>query len=236
MESYESLLKRTAYQQENLLIDDSDFTPSDGLREKVNVENALKPFYGDTTVFDLDEAVKESITSIQKKLYSLNEECFCVRLASSTLHMTLHDLSASPSLEGVRKQTADNEASLLRKREESPLPCQTIRMKTNYVCDSVKTSLVLNLLPENAEEWLKLASLYEWVDEIRPLKRDLYPHITLAYYNYYGFSGESLKKLKKTVLELNQTHFDLTLYTSKLYYQRFTDMNTYRNVFPLVKR
>ena len=94
---------------------------------------------------------------------------------------------------------------------------------------------MLNVLPETPGDWAKLALLYEWVDEVRPLPPDrkLYPHITLAYYNHDGFSAESMSKLKKTVLELNQTGFAFTIDTAKLYYQHFTDMNSYENIFKI---
>ena len=235
IESYGSLLKRTAYQQENLLLDDGDFAPHKGMLEKVDPDNSFRPFYGDTTVFDLDDDIKKKVAAIQDVLYSQNPECFCARLAPSTIHMTLHDLDASVSQDEVFPAMMQNEAGLRRKCESLPIPAFTIRMRTNFVCDSVQKSLVLNVLPETPGDWAKLALLYEWVDEVRPLPPDrkLYPHITLAYYNHDGFSAESMSKLKKTVLELNQTGFAFTIDTAKLYYQHFTDMNSYENIFKI---
>ena len=234
VESYNSLLTRIAYQQENLLLDDGDFTPDKGMLEKVDPDNSFRPFYGDTTVFDLDDDVKKKVAAIQDLLYSQNPECFCARLAPSTVHMTLHDLDASVSQDEVLPAMQQNEAGLRRKRALFPIPACTIRMRTNFVCDSVRKSLVLNLLPETPGDWAKLALLYEWVDGVRPLPgRKLYPHITLAYYNHDGFSAASMSKLKKTVLELNQTGFAFTIDTAKLYYQHFTDMNSYENIFKI---
>lgn len=233
MESYDSLLTRTAYQGEHLLLDDGIFTPDEGMLEKVNADNGFRPFYGDTTVFDLDDETKRKAAVIQDVLYSRTPACFCKRLAPSSMHVTLHDLDASVSRDEVLPAMKRNEAALRNKSAAMPVPAQTIRMRTHFISDSVKKSLVLNVLPESPEEWAKLAALYEWVDGVRPLGRKLYPHITLAYYNHGGFSAESLAKLKQTVLELNQTGFAFTLDTAKLYYQHFTDMNSYQNIFPL---
>ena len=62
----------------------------------------------------------------------------------------------------------------------------------------------------------------------------LTPHVTLAYFNTNGFSEKSVKKLKKIVAKMNESGFDVTLHTDKLYYQHFYSMNDYKNIFPLI--
>ena len=71
------------------------------------------------------------------------------------------------------------------------------------------------------------------IDKVRDLKRPLVPHITLGYYNQYGFDEDLVRKLKKLVKELNQQSFEVVLDTRKLVYQTFTSMNNYRTVLKL---
>ncbi|HCA54214.1 MAG: hypothetical protein II735_05060 [Clostridia bacterium] len=77
--------------------------------------------------------------------------------------------------------------------------------------------------------------MFQVIETFNILPHQLYPHITLAYYNYNGFSKATADRLRQVVFDLNQTGFDVILDTRRLYYQKFTDMNTYYNVFPLAK-
>ncbi len=238
METYESfaaLLDRTSYQKPALAMQTGDFVPSKGVLRKVNADNQFKPFYGDTTVFDVENDVKAKVAAIQDTLYAQCPECFCARLAPETTHMTLHDLNAAEQLSEVAADTFDNEVKLLQICREQRIPPQKIRMTTHYITDSVSTSLVLSLLPADETEWRKLQQVFQVIETFNILPHQLYPHITLAYYNYNGFSKATADRLRQVVFDLNQTGFDVILDTRRLYYQKFTDMNTYYNVFPLAK-
>lgn len=50
-------------------------------------------------------------------LYQSAPECFCERLVSNTFHVTLHDLSNSPSLQDVAEELFENELRVIEKRE-----------------------------------------------------------------------------------------------------------------------
>lgn len=234
METFESFLARTAYQQPQLLIAPGYFTPDERVKHKVKPDNSFRDFFGDTTVFDLDDEAKAHISALQNALYEQIPECFCARLSPGTLHMTLHDLSSSFRLEEVASELFANEIKLLQTIREQPIPAQTIRMKSNYIFNCVDTSLVLALRPENAGEWHKLQKLYETIEQVKACPYPLTPHVTIAYYNYNGFSAAAAEKLSSVVYELNRQDFAVTLDTKKLYYQKFTDMNAYFKVFPLL--
>lgn len=233
MEPYAHLLEKTSYQQPHLLITQGDFITRKSVSSKAYADGQFKPFFGDTTVFDIDDDTKAKVATIQDTLYEEVPECFCCRLAPHTTHMTLHDLDASERMEEVAPATFNNEVGLLHLIKEQPISPQTIHMKTHFVVDSVATSLVLALHPLNEEEWNKLQVLYDAIDSIRPLNRDLYPHITLAYYHPNGFPKATADRLREVVFELNKTAFSVILDTRKLFYQKFTDMNSYYSVFPL---
>ncbi len=234
MENYNDYINRISYQQDDLQLDKGCFKPDGRVYEKVNSDNSFKPFYGDTVVFDLDSRTKMRISKIIEELYKAVPECFCEKLDKETIHITLHDLSASDKLENVSVEMFNNEVKLLRVLKDNPRNPQTIKMKTNYIINMVNTSLVLALVPADEVEWNKLQELYELVNKVKVCPYPyLTPHITLAYFNYNGFDEESAESLRTKVSKLNKNSFDITLKTNKLYYQKFVSMNEYLSVFKL---
>lgn len=232
MENYSDYLNRISYQKADLQIGEGSFKPDGRLFEKVNQGNGFKPFYGDTVVFDLDSCIKEKISGIIDRLYETAPECFCERIKADTIHMMLHDLSASDKLENMAVEVFDNEVNLLRVLKGNPQKAQTIKMKTNFIINMVSTSLVLALVPADEVEWNKLQEMYELINKVKVCPYPfLTPHITLAYFNYNGFDEKSADKLKSAVLELNEKNFDITLQKSRLYYQKFISMNDYISFF-----
>ena len=232
MESYHDFSRRISYQQAELQLGEGRFVPDGRVHGKVNRDNRFKPFYGDTVIFDLDDGARERISSMIDRLYAAAGECFCERIASDTIHMTLHDLSASDTLEKVATEVFDNEIDLLRVLHNNPPDSQTIRMKTNFIINMVNTSLVLALVPADEREWDKLQALYSLIDQVRVCPYPyLTPHITLAYFNYEGFREESAEKLKEAVRLLNKKRFEITLSTDALFYKKFISMNDYISVF-----
>ena len=235
METYKDFLGRISYQQPELLLEEGDFKPDKRVYEKVDPDNSFKPFFGDTVVFELDSSTKEMISKRIKKLYDTVPACFSEQINTDTLHMTLHDLSASDKLEKVSAAMFKNEVELLRLVKVKPQQPKTIKMKSNYIINMVNTSLVLALVPENETEWIKLQALYDLINEVRVCPYPfLTPHITLAYFNYNGFDQKSADKLRALVFELNKKSLPVTLDTNKLYYQKFTSMNEYFSVFGIV--
>ena len=228
MERYEDFLMRvSAFEVAEIDLGKSYFRGRASLGDKIDGENRLKPFYGDTVVFDLDEAVKNRISHIVDKLYSAAGDCLAERLSGSTLHMTLHDLSNGGNLDLLRGKMAENEEKIRR----VSLPSRTIRMKSTFVFNMVNTSLVLGLVPADEGEYKKLMELYEVFDGILPSKYPLTPHITLAYFCLCGFGDEAKERLRAAVNEINkEAQLDIVLDTKRLYYQHFFSMNDYRNV------
>ena len=85
------------------------------------------------------------------------------------------------------------------------------------------------------EEYNKLMELYGIVDEVQCLNYLFTPHITLAYYNRHGFDASAARKLEAVIKELNEKEpFEIVLNTGDLYYQKFTSMNQYYDVFNFV--
>lgn len=228
MERYGDFLGRvSAFEVAELDLRKSYFRGRASLADKIDEENRLKEFFGDTVVFDLDEAVKNRISALADRLYSDAGDCLAERLSGATLHMTLHDLSNGTNLSEIQEKMAENEEKI----RSTSLPSRTIKMKSTFVFNMVNTSLVLGLVPADEEEHIKLMELYDIFDGILEAKYPLTPHITLAYFTPSGFGDEAKARLEAAVNEINlDSQFEIILDTKKLHYQHFFSMNDYRNI------
>lgn len=233
MESYNQFLERiNSFEKKESDFGSNYVGTNVSLPLKVNENNKFADFYGDTVVFNLDENTKERLHEYVKRVYECAPECFCENLVTHTYHMTLHDLSNSPELWHISDEVFRNEIKLLECLKSKKREHQTIRMRTKYVFNMVHSSLVMGLYPVDENEYQKLMDLYAIVDEVKQLNYPLTPHITMAYYNRYGFDVNSARKLEAVIKELNEKEsFEIVLDTSNLYYQKFTSMNHYVDVF-----
>ncbi len=236
METYSDFLERiNKFEKPELDISESDFHPHAELGAKCCADGSFRKFYGDTVVFGLKHKVREKFGELIDELYEKAPECFSEKLNKNTIHMTLHDLSASDDIGEVSGDVFMNEVKLLEVLKDSPVKDCTIKMKTNAVINLVSKSLVMALVPCDEEEWNKLQELYELINQVRVCPYPfLTPHVTLAYFNVNGFEEKSVKKLKKIVEKMNENSFEVILHTDRLHYQHFYSMNDYRNIFSLV--
>ena len=234
MESYKNFLDRiNSFEKKEMYLGDNYFNVSASISQKVDKNNKFQPFYGDTVVFNLDDTAKEKLVRIAECIYAVAAECFCEKLDSNTFHMTLHDLSNSPVLENIATDMFKNELSIIKKAE---LVCaQKIKMRSKFIFNMVNTSLVLGFYPVDEENYHKLMKLYTLFDDVKKLEYPLTPHITLGYYNIYGFHTNSARKLETIVNKLNENVMELELDTRELFYQKFVSMNEYINIFHLVR-
>ena len=231
MEQYQEFMNRISkFELPELSLGEGDFTVNPSVIEKVGMDQAFLPFYGDTTIFDLSAQEKAQISRITEQLYQEVPECFSERLRDETLHMTLHDLSNSPVQEKVGISMQENQAKLQLLLSVQPVLQQTIQMQSKAVFNMVNLALVIGFYPVNETEYVKLMQLYELVDQVQTLPYPLTPHITLAYFRRNGFSHHAAQKLSAAVNALNQQTIEITLDTRYLYYQHFQSMNDYRKV------
>lgn len=234
METYKEFLDRiNSFEKSEIDLGDDYFKGNPSIALKVDEDNSFQPFYGDTVVFNLDDATKEKLEKIVDSINAVASECFCERLVSNTFHMTLHDLSNSSVLEDIAVELFNNELKTVKIAEK--IAKQKIKMKSKYIFNMVNTSLVMGLYPSDEEEYTKLMNLYYLFDDVKKLGYSLTPHITLGYYNVKGFSVESARKLENIVKELNTTemNIEIELDTKELFYQKFVSMNDYINIFSM---
>lgn len=235
MEKYQEFLSRIGeFQLPDMDLGKSYFRGRASLKNKIDEDNRLRDFYGDTVVFELDEETKEAVGKIIDEIYATSQNCFAERLDTKTLHMTLHDLSNSQRFSDVEDAMKENLAKIKERLHQFPR-CK-IEMKSKCIFNMVNTSLVIGLVPIDEGEYDKLMRLWAAVDEVKRSPYPLTPHITLGYYNVHGFDEADAKKLEEIVGKLNRKEpMDITLDTRRLYYQRFTSMNRYESLLNLEK-
>ncbi len=232
METYNEFMARiSSFQHQQLNLGNGYFTANSSVSDKAENDGRFKSFYGDTVVFNLDSKTKKSLALLVDFLYENAGECLCQRLEPHTMHMTLHDLSSSPDLDKVARELFVNELNIFSLKNK--FSKTKIRMKSKFIFNMVGTSIVAGLYPADENEYEKLMELYYAVDSFRPLPYPFTPHITLAYFLPAGFTREKAERLEKAVTELNKKSFQFTLYTENLFYQKFTDMNSYFNIINL---
>ena len=224
----------SSFEKQAFSIEKRNFMPSQSVLSKVNADNTFAPYYGDTVVFDLSQEYKIKIFRYINELYYHSPECFSQKLDFFTLHMTLHDLSNSAKQSEISEKMEQNMIQLSKALEKKHQLYQMIRMRTNFIINMVNTSVVLALYPVDEIEYNKLMYWYEAIDEVWKLPYPFTPHITLAYYNRYGFGEDSAIRLTEKINELNKSFFEMMIDTKNLVYQRFESMNSYETILRLL--
>lgn len=203
----------------------SNFHTNHNLCKKVDIKGQILPFYGNTIVFDLDEATKKSLQSLQEELYRKAGWMLAQKLDSETFHMTLHDLVNAPELTVAlqyRMQEAEVKAkAILESWKEQP----SLRMKATWLFNMVNTSIVLGLAPSDEASWYRLDEMYTELDSVVHLGYALTPHITMAYFKPGNYTQYDLNYLRQV---LHPVNLDVELSFENLFYQEFSDMNHYR--------
>lgn len=204
----------------------SDFRTNTNLRKKVNEQGNFLPFYGNTVVFDLDEATKKTLLSLQEELYRKAGWMLSQKLDSATFHMTLHDLVNAQELTDdlqYRMQEAEVKAKpILESWKEQP----PLRMKATWLFNMVNTSIVLGLAPLDEETWCRLDEMYTELDSVVHLGYALTPHITMAYFKPGTYTQYDLNYLRQA---LHPVELAVELRLEKLHYQVFQNMNHYES-------
>lgn len=201
-----------------------DFSTNSNLRKKVNEKGEFLPFYGNTVVFDLDEATKKGLLSLQEELYRNAGWMLSKKIDPATFHMTLHDLVNAPELTDDLKYQMQEAAVKAKPILELWMKQPPLHMKATWLFNMVNTSIVLGLAPADEDSWRRLDEMYTTLESVVPLGYALTPHITMAYFKPGTYSQYDMNFLRG---ELHPVEMDVELRFENLVYQEFTDMNHY---------
>ena len=203
-----------------------DLSTNPNLCKKVNQAGSFLPFCGNTVVFDLAEATKKALLSLQEELYKNAGWMLSQRIDPATFHMTLHDLVNAPELTDdleCRMQEAEVNAKSIMETWKGQTP---LRMKATWLFNMVNTSIVLGLAPADEESWHQLDEMYTTLESVVHLGYALTPHITMAYFNPGTYTQYDLNCLRRA---MRPVELEVELRVEDLHYQVFQNMNHYEN-------
>ena len=209
----------------------------EGLKSKVEDSGKLVPFFGDTTVITMDEETKEISTFYQKKIIEAVPEVFAEPLDEKYFHITIHDLSNGPVETDDLKSRMEKNKLLCREAFNKlaeyfeKYPEQAV-IKVRSTCLLPHATVSIRFIPETERDYRILFNIYNLLEEVLYLEYWLRLHISLCYFKPFPFTEEQMKLLYKVLEKYNkEMDFSVSMDFRKLAYQRFYDMNDYRDVF-----
>ena len=199
------------------------------LVEKVAPDGGLRPFFGNTMIFDLPMDVQLAITRMQLLLHHRCADMLAQPLTPSTLHMTLHDLLNGVDEAALRepvRQTGDAAKAILAELRQAALP--PIRLTSTLAFNMTNGSVALGFAPDTEADCARIMGMHARFQQVVALNYSLTPHVTLAYYKPGSYAPEAVATLAAALAEINALpRVHITVDTNCLHYYTFEDMNTY---------
>ena len=196
------------------------------LVEKVAPDGTLRPFFGNTMIFDLPQDVQLQIARMQQLLHHSCGFMLAEPLAPSTLHMTLHDLlngvDEAALAESVRQTGTQAKAILAELRQAAQPP---IRLTSTLAFNMTNGSVALGFAPDTEADCAAIMGMHARFQDVVALNYPLTPHVTLAYYKPGVYDTAALAEALRAVNALEKVC--ITVDAHCLHYYQFTDMNTY---------
>lgn len=244
LETLADFRNRTQGFSQHSLWETEGFTPKyNSLVQKVFDDGSgmLRPFYGNTTVFQLDGETKRTLRRMQDALYARCGDMMAERLEEASFHITLHDLLNGNDWQQLHHAMAD-----VRGRVQAIFPqvlaqlAQPLRMRSTWAFNMGNTSVVLGFEPADEDSCRRLMTMYDCLQQAVPLTYRLTPHVTLGYYRPAPQDKAHLDSLALALAEINRSHMmdgdpahdgarlEIGLAKESLVYQEFSDMNSYQ--------
>ena len=228
MENLHAFHTRVDGFQRDSLPHEGPFTTKPLLVEKVAPDGALRPFFGNTMIFDLPADIQLQIARMQLILHHRCPWMLAQPLTPDTLHMTLHDLlngvDEAALAEPVRR-TGEQARSILSDLRREAFP---IRLTSTLAFNMTNGSVALGFAPDTEEDCAALLGMHARFQDVVTLNYPLTPHVTLAYYKPGSYSPETVNHLADALAQINQLpKVHITVDAACLHYYTFRDMNTY---------
>lgn len=208
---------------------DGQFITRESLTAKVNPDGTLRPYHGNTLIYDLDDKAKLALSQRQTLLHHRCAPMLAEPLMPDTFHITLHDLVSGPDPSAIEDDLvrAEIRTQILLYALHNDLP-PVIHLRSTHVFSMVNTSVVTGFAPVSEEDCEILMKLYEYFHSVVPLNWGLTPHATLAYYKPGTYGQEAIDALQSVIREAEQLPpIEAALSFADLRYATFTDMNHY---------
>ncbi len=233
---YADIIMRDQKAAKDYLINLSDnWTIPKALTDKVDEVGAMRPFYGDTTVFELSDIQIARIEALIDQINNL-ETFWAQPLDPKQLHLTLHDLSNSPiegavisSMESNQKKVRDIFKKLSLYLTQYP-EYRFVKLRSTEVFPSMNIALLLGFIPATDRDARVFLNLYNLFEDVVYLDYWPRPHVTLSYFTPSEFEVEERKQLFDLCEKLQKNPVELEFDILKLAYQHFFDMNSYKTI------
>ena len=199
------------------------------LVEKVAADGGLRPFFGNTMIFDLPRDVQLTIARMQLILHHRCAGMLAHPLTPDTLHMTLHDLlngiDSAALAEPVRR-TGEQAKCILAQQRAAGLP--PVRLTSTLAFNMTNGSVALGFAPDTEDDCARIMTMHADYQSVVALNYPLTPHVTLAYYKPGSYTPADVAALADALAEINALEkVRIAVDADCLHYYRFEDMNTY---------
>ncbi|WP_182112919.1 MULTISPECIES: hypothetical protein [unclassified Actinotalea] len=232
-ESLVEMSQRVGAFQRGSVPDEDVFEIAPAVTAKVAaVTGELLPFYGSTVVHYLNAGTCDLLTAVADDLYAACGDGLAAPLPPDSLHVTLHDLRASPHLEDIADAVFLDDprtgALVAEARALGP-----VDMRFTTVFNMVNTSVVVGLLPASEADCARLLAARALLDEIVP-SGPFTPHVTLAYYRPAAAAPVDPRHLAETLDRLTERVAErpVTLAPERLRSTHFSTMATFWDAGP----
>lgn len=200
---------------------------SKGLCGKINGCGEPIPFFGNTIVFPLENAIKKQLADLQSQLYDACGEMLAYPLLKDSFHITLHDLLSSTD-SVILNEASDMRKPALKLCKEISNENHVICLRSTAMFNMVNTSIVLGFEPVDEEGCGALMESYEKLQKLVRLDYPLTPHVTMAYFKPGVYYANQLNNLKSVIDKINgYEKLDVILNTGVIEYQEFASMTEY---------
>lgn len=189
------------------------------LAQKVALDGRLLPLEGDTIVFRLAPEELDWLDALRSRLVDGLGELFCEPLLKEELHLTLHDLSVPSSDVNLERSR-----SILGGLSQARAQIEAISL---FNCLNI--SVLVGFAPVSADDYARLLGWHRAFDQVVELGHWFRPHVTLAYFRPRSYTAPEVERLRARLSSLEPSG-RLVLDPSRLFYQRFTDMNHFRDL------
>ena len=203
------------------------------LVRKVSKDGFLQPFYGYTSIFDLNDSdcakCRERYDSFMEKAGEL-----VIPLPASSFHLTLHTFwnqNNSGSVEEVDRRMAVSTPEIIETMEVVRNECSEdiIRMVSPGISTTWTDVVSMKFIPYSQHDYDILSSLFERMERICPLGQPYVPHISFSYFKVKEYSKEEIERIADAIKSTNARYGEacVTLNINSLRFCVHSDMTGY---------
>lgn len=208
---------------------------SEKLVRKVSPEGLLKPFYGYTSVFKLDDNDIAKCQSLHD-MFMDRIGGLVVDLPAETYHITLHTFwnqNNSGSIDNVENRMAVS-LPLIKdafKTIRKDYAGKKIHMTALGVSSDGSDVISIKFLPSAEKDYELLMSLFLEMEKICPLGQIYLPHVSLGYFQARMYSDEEIACIFSSISKFSKGYgFEIAMDVDHLVAESHERMDCYQEM------